>query len=585
MQRALKLAAKLVCAFGVVLLFSTAAFAATSFVDVDETTPHSEHIYWLADQGISEGWVEPDGTRTYRPMDTVKRCDMAAFLYRLAGSPDYTPTEEDKQRFVDVGESTPHAKEVWWLARTGISTGWDDGTFRPMGEVVRQDMAAFLRRMARYLNRFDAEVWQPSSMEERRVFSDVSDSTPHSEDIYWLAHSGVSTGYSDGTFQGMRPVYRQDMAAFLRRVFELSEAAYENPNTDHVHSWSTFSWWNIKNGYACNGCAQDVTGWDNMYACCGGWHTHTWYLKPSSYTCTVCGVKKHEHEWYYHEPTYQGGTDEIMDPEWWECTYCGAQSWDGDAALPVEVTSKGFKRGEINLWTTPYDFAADEANEWVIVNKWREDAEAPSVQSVKVTGYCSLSPGDKASLKVTITPASSAGLDDVSWSSDNSEVVSVDGSGNITAHTVGTATITAECQGHKDTHFVRVTENNIGSVKGARLYVGEQLADGGVLALETGSRYEMYVETDPSEAVYQVKYVIENETIYPSPSYPWLFGIDVSGSSSLGNLSEYSWENGPDFTDPTSEISTGKPCTATIVATITDANGVETVLKQDVVVG
>ena len=53
-------------------------------------------------------------------------------------------------------------------------------------------------------------------------FRDVSDSTPHYEDILWLASTGVTRGWDmgDGTFEyrGMNDVVRQDMAAFLHRL-------------------------------------------------------------------------------------------------------------------------------------------------------------------------------------------------------------------------------------------------------------------------------------------------------------------------------------------------------------------------------
>ena len=100
-----------------VLSAGTALAAVDGFSDVYESTEHHDDIMWLADTEISTGF--PDGT--FRPMDTVKRCDMAAFLYRLAGSPSYTPSAEDKRCFSDVGEGTPHADEVWWLAKVGIS--------------------------------------------------------------------------------------------------------------------------------------------------------------------------------------------------------------------------------------------------------------------------------------------------------------------------------------------------------------------------------------------------------------------------------------------------------------------------------
>lgn len=43
------------------------------FEDVNASTPHSEDIQWLADNGITEGWVDATGKRTFRGMDTVKR--------------------------------------------------------------------------------------------------------------------------------------------------------------------------------------------------------------------------------------------------------------------------------------------------------------------------------------------------------------------------------------------------------------------------------------------------------------------------------------------------------------------------------
>ena len=41
------------------------------------------------------------------------------------------------------------------------------------------------------------------------TFSDVTSTTPHHEDIEWLAGQKITTGYEDGTFGGMRTVVRQ----------------------------------------------------------------------------------------------------------------------------------------------------------------------------------------------------------------------------------------------------------------------------------------------------------------------------------------------------------------------------------------
>lgn len=198
---------------------------ALSFSDVSETTPHADHITWLAQQNISTGYSD----NTFRPMTPVYRQDMAAFLYRLAGEPSFTPSASDRAKFKDVDASTPHAEAIWWLASAGISSGYPDGTFRPMAEVVRQDMAAFLRRLATAMGDLDAALWVPQSTS---IFPDVNENTYHWEDILWLAETGISTGYPDGSFKPGATVARQDMAAFLHRLYDHVQSHNPSQPTD-----------------------------------------------------------------------------------------------------------------------------------------------------------------------------------------------------------------------------------------------------------------------------------------------------------------------------------------------------------------
>ena len=53
-----------------------------------------------------------------------------------------------KTRFRDVPQSSPFYKEIEWLANEKITTGWPDGTFRPDAGVERAAMAAYFYRMA-----------------------------------------------------------------------------------------------------------------------------------------------------------------------------------------------------------------------------------------------------------------------------------------------------------------------------------------------------------------------------------------------------------------------------------------------------
>ena len=181
------------------------------FSDIFVDTPHANDVAWLYENSISTGFDNGDGTFAFRPYASVARCDMAAFLYRIAGSPAYEAPS--KSPFRDVTPGTPHYREICWLAESGVSRGYGDGTFRPYSMVVRQDMAAFLRRLSAWAGN-DVSGVGPSP------FSDVrdGDEANHADDVCWLAANGVSTGFPDGTFGGMRDVARCDMAAFLRRM-------------------------------------------------------------------------------------------------------------------------------------------------------------------------------------------------------------------------------------------------------------------------------------------------------------------------------------------------------------------------------
>ena len=114
-----------------------------TFSDVGTGHAFRTEIEWLADEEITGGF--PDGT--FRPTGAVTRGSMAAFLYRLAGEPAFTPPSPPT--FADVGTGHAFRTEIEWLASTGVTTGFSDDTYRPGSPVSRQSMAAFLRRFDR----------------------------------------------------------------------------------------------------------------------------------------------------------------------------------------------------------------------------------------------------------------------------------------------------------------------------------------------------------------------------------------------------------------------------------------------------
>lgn len=195
----------LVCALalGVISTGGLRAGAADlSFTDVPTTHPFHSEILWLADQGITRGYA--DGT--FRPSDAVARDAMAAFLYRMQGSPDFTPPATSP--FSDVPTTYKFYKEVTWLANTGVTTGYADGTFRPADPVNRDAMAAYLYRIS------GNPTFTPPSTSP---FKDVPKTFKFYKEITWLANEGITTGYADGTFRPGSAVNRDAMAAYMFR--------------------------------------------------------------------------------------------------------------------------------------------------------------------------------------------------------------------------------------------------------------------------------------------------------------------------------------------------------------------------------
>ncbi len=193
------------------------------FVDVSSVSGargfsvFAKDIAWIAQEGVSGGWVLPDGSKEYRPVSPVTRDVMAAFLYRLAGQPEFTPPAESP--FVDVPVSYPFYKEISWLASTDISAGWPAGDrweYRPGAAVTRDVMAAFLYRFA------GSPAFEPPTTS---AFRDVGLDHPFYREISWLAASEISAGWvvSEGVsdYRPGAPVTRDVMAAFLHRLDRL----------------------------------------------------------------------------------------------------------------------------------------------------------------------------------------------------------------------------------------------------------------------------------------------------------------------------------------------------------------------------
>lgn len=178
------------------------------FSDVAPGSTFFESIVWLAESGITTGF--DDGS--FQPISNLSRQSLAAFLYRLAAPPAFTPPAVPT--FDDVGVGHPFRTEIEWAASKGITTGFDDGSFRPTTNVSRQAFAAFLYRLAES---------PPYTGSPTPTFTDVGLDHVFHAPIEWMASQGIADGNTDGSFGTIAAISRQALAAFLAR--------YEQPTT------------------------------------------------------------------------------------------------------------------------------------------------------------------------------------------------------------------------------------------------------------------------------------------------------------------------------------------------------------------
>lgn len=174
-------------------------YADNPFVDVGEAY-FTDAVLWAVSEKITQGM---DATH-FAPHEVCTRAQTVTFLWREAGQPE---PETTSCAFADVSENDYFYKAVVWASEKGIVSGFDDGSFRPKDTVTRAQFVTFLWR----------SMGQPLCMEEKE-FSDVEPGV-YRDAILWAAESGITSGYSDGSFKPYAACTRAHVMSFMYRAF------------------------------------------------------------------------------------------------------------------------------------------------------------------------------------------------------------------------------------------------------------------------------------------------------------------------------------------------------------------------------
>ncbi len=97
-------------------------------------------ISWAAEEGITTGYAG----NLFKPWNTCNRAAIVTFLWRYADKPEPSKMAD----FKDMTTNDDFNNAISWAAENGITTGWDDNTFRPWNTCNRLAVASFLNRYA-----------------------------------------------------------------------------------------------------------------------------------------------------------------------------------------------------------------------------------------------------------------------------------------------------------------------------------------------------------------------------------------------------------------------------------------------------
>ena len=172
------------------------------FVDVIEGSFFYDPVAWALENNITTG----TSATTFGPTGECLRAHVVTFLWRSAGCPEPTSTENP---FVDVKEGDFFHKAVLWAVENGITNGVDATHFGPTVPCNRAQVVTFLYRA----------MQSPAVGTTACPFTDVQSGAWYEDAILWAVENGITNGLSADTFGVDTTCNRAQVVTFLYRTY------------------------------------------------------------------------------------------------------------------------------------------------------------------------------------------------------------------------------------------------------------------------------------------------------------------------------------------------------------------------------
>lgn len=172
------------------------------FADAHADDWHAQYLQYVYDNGIMNGV----GSDMFAPNTNLNRAMMVTTLYRIKGA-----SGGGAAAFSDVKAGQWFSDPVGWAASVGVTSGMGDGTFAPLSNMTREQMAQFLYNYAK------ANGMDTSASGDLTAFSDADSVSAWAVNaMRWAVGKGYINGI-DGTLAPQGTATRAQVATILTR--------------------------------------------------------------------------------------------------------------------------------------------------------------------------------------------------------------------------------------------------------------------------------------------------------------------------------------------------------------------------------